>query len=99
MLHVLARGCPSWKPVPGWQDLGGCWSPPDPPSWWTPPHITLTAGIAVAALAVLAAVRHFRKAPADRQWRRTLGFRGRRELRRAIRRDRRARRSDPWFRS
>src|SRR5215471_16446920 len=36
----------------------GC---PSPPSWWTLPHITLTAGIAVAALAVLAAVRHFRR--------------------------------------
>jgi hypothetical protein len=35
MLHIIARGCPSWTPVKGWQDLGGCWSPPAPPSYWS----------------------------------------------------------------
>jgi hypothetical protein len=51
MLSILARGCPSWTPVKGWQDLGGCWTPPPAASWWTPRHIT-----AAVILAILLAV-------------------------------------------
>lgn len=61
MLGILARGCPSWTPVRGWQDLGGCWSPPLAVSWWTPRHTTaavLAALLVAVALGVLIAVVH-----------------------------------------
>lgn len=51
MISILARSCPSWTPVKGWQDLGGCWSPPPAAPWWTP-HIALAAVALCAAIAL-----------------------------------------------
>jgi hypothetical protein len=58
MIDVLARGCPSWTPVKGWQDLGGCWTPGPAPSWSTPLHIALAALIAAGTIGLIADLHH-----------------------------------------